>query len=285
MYPAGVPGISVRHVSLDDGVLVRVIESGPPTGSAVILVHGWGSSVYSFSENIPALVAAGHRVIAFDLPGHGLSEKPGDESRYTTAALTAAVLAVANAMSVGRFAFVGHSMGGALGLDLATRGERRLERLALINPVGLGSSPVIPPVRLLSPPMINRVMPRLLTRQMIRLVLRLAYGTKERPTEQDIEEYWAPTQFEEFSWACRACLHRVNWRRTPAIKLRSLRLPVLVISGRRDRLVRGTLTRARLIPAARVVPIRDGGHIVMQECAERTNAELTRFLAPNTYRS
>lgn len=278
MYPAGVPGVSVRYVTLDDGLSIRVIESGPATGDAVLLVHGWGGCVYTFSENIPALAAAGHRTIAFDLPGHGLSDKPTDESKYSTRSLSDVVLAVANALAVRRFAFVGHSMGGSLGLDLAIRGERRLERLVLINSVGLGSVPVIGPLMLISPGVVDRFVPRLLTRRTIHLILRLAFGTRERPTEDDIDEYWAPTQFDEFAWACRALAHHATWSRTPATKLRSLRVPVLVITGGRDLLVRGFTARAKLIPAARVVPIREGGHLVLQECSQKTNAELLLFL-------
>lgn len=221
MYPAGVPGISVRYVTLDDGVTVRVVESGPQKSDAVLLVHGWGGSVYSFAENIPALARAGHRTIAIDLPGHGLSDKPTDESKYTTRAFADVVRGVATALGVRRFTFVGHSMGGALGLALATEGEERLERLVLVSAASLGSAPIIGPVKLLSPPLVNRIVPRLLTRGLIALVLRVAYGTGERPTERDIDEYWAPTQFDEHAWACRALLHRFTFRRTPATKLRS----------------------------------------------------------------
>lgn len=279
MYPAGVPDTSIHTVTLKNGVSVRVVESGPMKEDAVLLVHGWGGNVYSFAETIPALAAAGHRAIAFDLPGHGLSDKPTDESVYSTKSMSGAVMEVANAMGVRRFSFVGHSMGGSFGLDLATRGERRLERLVLINATGLGSVPIIRPLRVFSPLLVNRLTPQMLTRPLITLVLRVAFGTPERPTPRDVDEYWAPTQFDEFAWACRACIHRATWRRTAATKLSSLRLPVLVITGGHDRVVRGTAARARLIPAARVVPIREGGHLVMQECAARVNSEILHFLA------
>ena len=278
MYPAGERGISVRYVALDDGLSVRVLESGPAKGDAVLLVHGWGGCVYSFVETIPALAAAGLRVIAFDLPGHGLSDKPANEAKYTTRALADVILAVATTMGASRFGLVGHSMGGSLGLHLATRGESRLAKLVLINSVGLGSAPILGPMKLLSPPVVNRIVPMLLTRRTVALILRFAFGTRERPTERDIDEYWAPTQFDELVWACRACIHRVTWSRTPATKLRSLRLPVLVITGGRDLLVRGVASRAKLIPTARVVAIPEGGHLVMQECASKTNEELVLFL-------
>ena len=278
MYPAGEPKISVEYVTVDDGLRLRVIESGPARDDAVLLVHGWGASVYSYSEMIPALAAAGHRAIAIDLPGYGLSDKPTDDAKYSTRALSDAVMSVANAMGVKRFTFVGHSMGGALGLDLATRGERRLDRLVLINSVGLGRVLFHPLLKLSSPRIVNRIAPKLLTRATVTLILRLAFSTRERPRKRDIDEYWAPTQFDEFAWACRACVHRVSWRRVSATKLRSLRIPVLVITGGRDRLVRGAAERAKLIPGARVVSFREGGHIVLQDCAPATNHEILRFL-------
>jgi len=278
MYPAGEPGVSVQYVTLASGLRVRVLEAGPPSDHAVLLVHGWGASVYSYSAMLPALANAGFRAIAIDLPGFGLSDKPTDEMRYTTEASAEVVREVVTAMGVARFTFVGHSLGGALGLHLATTGEHRLDRLVLINAVGLGSVFTYPIIRVLSPRIVDRILPALLTRRLIHALLRLAFATPDRPTKRDIDEYWAPTQFDEFTWACRAVLHRAKWSRVPATRLRSLRLPVLVIVGARDRLVRDTARRAQLIPGARVVTIRDGGHVVLQECSVRSNAALIEFL-------
>jgi pimeloyl-ACP methyl ester carboxylesterase len=278
MYPARERGITARHITLKGGLKIRVIESGAENDEAVVLVHGWGSCVYTFAEMLPALVAARYRVIAFDLPGHGLSDKPNDDSVYSTRALSDVVLEVASALGIRQFTIVGHSMGGLLALDLATRGERRVERIVLVNSVGLGSAPILLPAKLFTPRLIDRITPALLTRTTVSWILRIAFGTPERPTDRDVDEYWAPTQFDEYAWACRACLHHVSWERIAATKLRSLRLPVLVIIGGRDVLVRGAATRARLIPGARIVTVPRGGHLVLQECATQTNAELVSFL-------
>ena len=278
MYPAGVLGIDVRYVPIGNQITLRVIESGPAREDVVFLAHGWGGSVYTFAELIPALATAGYRVISFDLPGHGLSDKPVDERTYTTRIFSDAVLAVADAVGARRFAFIGHSLGGALGLDLATRGERRLTSLVLVNSIGIASIRMLGLTRVLSPKLVDRWVPGLLSRGMINAILHSAFGTSGRPTERDIDEYWAPTQFDEFAWACRACIHHMNWRPIAATKLRSLRLPVLVITGGRDRVVVNTAKRAGLIPTARIVKIREGGHLVLQECAPRTNDEILRFL-------
>ena len=281
MYPAGEQGIVSRHVRLANGLSIRVAESGPRDGKPVLLVHGWGSCIYSFSENIPALAAAGYRVVAIDLPGHGLSDKPVDESHYTTAAMASAVLGAADVLGIDRFTYVGHSMGGALGLRMAESGERRIERLAVISAASLGTAPIIGIAKLFSPRFINRLMPAILTRAMVTMVLRVAYSTSGRPTVRDIDEYWATTQFDEGAWACRALLHRFTFDKVPDDSLRALRLPVLVVLGGRDRLVIGGGGRAGLIPGVRSVTIAEGGHLVMQECPERTNAEMLRFLAAN----
>ena len=278
MYPAGDPRINVRYVTLPDGVRVRVLESIPEQRDVVLLVHGWGGSVYSFAETIPAIAAAGYRAIAFDLPGHGLSDKPADPSHYTTNALAKAVLSVADALGVRRFTYVGHSLGSTLGLELALQGERRIDRLVLISPPALGRIPLLPLLKLFSPTALNSLLPRLVSRGVVEFVLRQAFGTRTRPTQRDVEEYWAPTQFDEFAVACRECLHSVSWERLSSSQLRGVRFPVLVIVGERDRIVRGTFARAKLIPTAQIVQVPEGGHLVMQECSTKANAKLLLFL-------
>ena len=282
MYPAGVAGLATRFETLDRGIRVRLIEGGQRHSPAVLLVHGWGGYAYSFAELIPALLHAGYRVVALDLPGHGLSDKPAEESWYSEESLTRVVVQIAEREQLGPFAYVGHSMGGLLGLRLAVNGTlASLRRLVLISSAGLTRIPILPPIRAISPRVVNRIVPPLLTRGVITGILRAAFGTKDRPTQHDIDQYWALTQWDEYAWACRACLHHVNFSSVPAEQLRSLRIPVLVISGGRDRVIGGAggSKRAKLIPTARLVHLREGGHLVMQECAQRTNAEIVAFLS------
>jgi len=279
MYPAGEAGITVRYVSVGSGIRVRVLDSGPSSGSPVVLVHGWGSSVYSFSAIIPALARAGHRTIAFDLPGHGLSDKPVDPRLYSTDALVDVLRDLIRALGLRRVAVVAHSMGGPIALRLAARDDGTVEKLALVSAVGLGAVPIIFPLKLFLPRVIDRVVPTLLTRKMLTTILRVAYATPGRPTPRDIDEYWAPTQFDEYARVCRILVRAFTWRRAPATLLRRLRMPVLVVAARKDLMVHGVASRGRLIPSARVVSIPDGGHLVVQECSDRVNEELLPFLA------
>jgi pimeloyl-ACP methyl ester carboxylesterase len=282
MYPSGVAGLATRFATLDGGIRVRLIEGGQHSAPAVFLVHGWGGYSYSFAETIPALIHAGYRVVALDLPGHGLSDKPADESWYAEESLRRIIMQVVERANLGQFAYVGHSMGGLLGLRMAVHGMLpAVRRLVLISSAGLTRIAVLPPIKAMSPRPINRIVPPLLTRQVIAGILRAAFGTRERPTEHDIDQYWALTQWDEYAWACRACLHHVDFSRLSADQLRSLKVPVLVITGGRDRVVGGAggSRRANLIPTARLVHLREGGHLVMQELATKVNPEILAFVS------
>jgi pimeloyl-ACP methyl ester carboxylesterase len=279
MYPDGEGGIRVRRITAPSGLALRVLESGPPKESAVVLLHGWGACAYTFSETIPALVAAGHRVIAVELPGHGLSDKPHEPAHYTLSAMADVVLQALMTCGLRRFSIVAHSMGGRVALHIAEHAGTGLERLVLCAAVGLGHVPMIPLVRALSPDFVVDVMPAMLRRGVIDVVLRFAFGTGGRPTERDVDEYWAPTQFDDFVRACRTCIHEDHWDRLPASALQELKLPVLVIAGGRDAIVRDVAEGGKMIPGARVVEIPEAGHLAIQERAETCNRELLAFLA------
>jgi pimeloyl-ACP methyl ester carboxylesterase len=257
---------------------VRVVESGPADGAPILLVHGWGSSVYSFSDTIPALASGGHHVFALDLPGFGLSDKPAESDFYTTQGVARAVLEAATALGVDRFTFLGHSMGGAVGLRLVLGGERRIEKLVLVNSVGLGRAPLMAPVRLFSPRIVEPLLKRFVRRATVRLILRIAYGTSTRPTNEDVEQYWAPSQFPEMLRACRLLAHNFDFRALSDAELQAIDVPVLAIGSGRDRMVLGCAERARLIPDVHVLTLEEGGHLSLQECAGRVNPSILAFL-------
>jgi pimeloyl-ACP methyl ester carboxylesterase len=278
MWPAGEPSLRTKYVTLDDGLSIRVIEGGMPAGRPVLLVHGWGGCVYSFREMMPPLADAGYRVLAMDLPGLGLSSKPESPAFYTLDAMSRVVGETATKLGCDRFAFVGHSMGGAIGLSLARQKNSRVESVVLINSVGLGRAPLMRPVRALTPGPIERLLPPVMRSLTINLILRLAFATKGRPTDRDIDEYWAPTQFPEMMRACRLLAHHFDFGPLPDDALKALKVPVLAVGTGRDRMVHGSAERARLIPGARVLAFEECGHLAMQECADRVNPAIVEFL-------
>lgn len=100
--------IRAHHGILTD-VNLHVDDTGG-TGRAVVLIHGWPLSGESWSEQVPALAAAGFRVISYDRRGFGNSDKPKTGYDYDT--LTDDLEAVLVALQVTDATLVGFSMGG-----------------------------------------------------------------------------------------------------------------------------------------------------------------------------
>lgn len=101
----------------------------------VVLVHGYGGDANSWLF-VQEPLAAGRRVYALDLPGHGSSSKDvGDGSADT---LAGAVLGMLDALGIERAHLVGHSLGAAVVAVAAATAPRRVQSLTLVAPAGFG---------------------------------------------------------------------------------------------------------------------------------------------------
>ena len=106
---------------------------GPP----VVLVHGLGGTIENWRAIAPPL-AAHHRVVVPDLPGHGRSA-PLAEARHVDA-LAEAVLGIADAEQIHGAVWVGHSLGGVVGLRVAVLRREAVRGLVLAAAAGIGSA-------------------------------------------------------------------------------------------------------------------------------------------------
>lgn len=109
-------------------------ENGDPP---LVLLHGIGldAARVSFRHAIPAL-AQDRRVIAFDFPGHGESEKP--DVRYTTAFYRSVLEQFLSSLESGTVSLMGTSMGGCVALGHTLDAPETVRRLVLVNSYGLG---------------------------------------------------------------------------------------------------------------------------------------------------
>lgn len=274
MFPADDLRFSTTYVPLNlptGTVVVRAIECGDPKSSRIVFcVHGWACSVYSYRRLMPLLAELGMRTVAIDLPGHGLSEKPGDASLYTLDAQVECVLAAMDAIGIARATLVGHSMGAPICARLAVLAPARVVALALLAPVGFGTEWDLRILRGMTPRLVAPVLPQLLHRWMVSLVLRAAYGSLYRPTERDIDEYWAPSQFHGFVRAMWDLLHRFEWSAGTDQGFATIAVPTAILDGRKDNLVirRWVRRYAEVLPDAVMTVIEDCGHVVPEEAPE-----------------
>ncbi|MFC8195224.1 3-oxoadipate enol-lactonase [Streptomyces sp. NPDC060006] len=116
---------------LPDGTLLHHRAEGPATAPPLLLGPSLGTSTALWDKVAPELSVT-HRIVRWDLPGHGGSPAPLIGPGATVADLAALVLALADSLGIDRFSYAGVSLGGAVGLHLAVHHPQRVEKLAVI---------------------------------------------------------------------------------------------------------------------------------------------------------
>lgn len=124
--------IELRHGYADlSEVRLHYVEAG--AGPLVVLLHGFPEFWYGWRAQIPALAAAGFRVVAPDMRGYNLSSRPGGVAAYDMHHLTADVRELIHERGAERARLVGHDWGAAVAWATASAHPDLVERLAILN--------------------------------------------------------------------------------------------------------------------------------------------------------
>lgn len=103
------------------------------SGEPVLLLHGLGGSIESWANSIGGL-AKSFRVIAVDLPGFGLSDKP--KMNYAIRFYTKFVSQFLKELEINKISIVGSSLGGHVAAEVAISHPRLVKKLVLVSPAG-----------------------------------------------------------------------------------------------------------------------------------------------------
>ena len=95
-----------------NGIVMQVTEGGE--GPLVVLCHGWPESAFSWRHQIPALAAAGYRVVAPDMRGYGGTSAPQEVYAYTLFHLVGDIVGLVEALGERKAVVVGHDWGAAV---------------------------------------------------------------------------------------------------------------------------------------------------------------------------
>src|SRR6185295_6783995 len=117
-----------------DGVRVHYQEAGDVNTPAMVLIHGFASSTLVWSKVFLKLAAAGYRVIAPDMLGHGYSAKPRN-GEYTIDGQAKLLVGLLDRLGIPRAIIVGSSYGGAVAATCALDYPERVEKLILVGAV------------------------------------------------------------------------------------------------------------------------------------------------------
>ncbi len=262
------PTTDIRVLHLD-GSPVHYRLAGPADGPVVVLTHGLSLDQHAYDAQVPALVAAGYRVLTWDLRGHGRSQPIGDGISVEGAARD--LLALLDAVGAERAVLVGQSFGGMIVQECATRHPDRVAGLAVIGSPALGDRPnaVMRALQRLRIGMIRFWPDALLRRVFAAMVTR----------DPEVRAYVAAATAQVSRAAFLAVSAAAMDGHLRAEAAPTHRRPVLLVQGdREERPVARAMARwAAADPAARHV-ILPGGHLVNQESPESTNEVIIGFL-------
>jgi pimeloyl-ACP methyl ester carboxylesterase len=270
---------------------LHYVEAGD--GPLVVLLHGFPEFWFSWRSQIPALAAAGFRVVAPDMRGYNLSSRPSKVSAYDIERLAADVRDLIHERGAERALLAGHDWGAVAAWVTAMNDPEVVERLAILN----APHPRRTLRGLRRPRQLARSwymlcfqlpwLPELAVRARGWWALRQLFENEARPgayTPQDIERYveaWsqpgAPTGMINY--------YRAALRQTPGrteARIRPVEAPTLVIWGERDRHLGAELAepeRADVPNLERVVRLPEASHWVHRDEPERVSQLLVDFFS------
>jgi len=262
-----------RFIEIND-VTVHYKEMGAGE-KTFILLHGFGASVYSWREVMDDFSQHG-RVIAYDRPAFGLTERPMPEdwveNPYGMKANIELLHGLMDTLKIEKAVLVGNSAGGGVAVAFGLEYPERVESLILVDPgVGGGRGPQFPAwaLPLMWSPQVG---------QGGQLMMRDC----QESLPQTIQREWFDQAklTDEIKQEPLKIFKIKNWDRAfyeltfapayPELRplLPQLSVPVFIIAGEEDRLIRAWYFEAisQEIPNARLSLLPKCGHVPQEEC-------------------
>ena len=280
-------------VTSADGTRLHLEVFGPDEAPTVVLVHGWTCSLRFWQYQVQEL-ADHHRVVAYDLRGHGGSE-PATGGDYSTSALAADLDAVLEALvpEDEKVVVVGHSMGAMSIVAWAgAHPDAVRDRLAAAMLVNTGVERLIDEARILITASALAGVKQLIGRRVLGLPLR--HPRRPSALVQRVVRYVAlgpaatPAQVafcEKLGLDCPADVRAAFGATLSDLDLtgalHALTVPTVVIAGERDRLTPPDHSRSIVaaLPDATLLELEEVGHCAPIEAHSEVTARIRDLMA------
>jgi len=276
-----------RYLDLPAGRM-HYVDEGPGAesgGETLLFVHGTPTWSYDWRRLI-RVFSEGHRCVAPDHIGFGLSERPAAFA-YTPEAHAGNLEAFVRALDLRDITLIVHDFGGPIGLPLRLNHPARVKRVVLINTwmwSFAGDRDMEKPAR-----MAGGALGKLLYRRMnfsLRVLTPYAYGDRKKLTpalhRQYLDRFPDAWSRERVLWTLARSLlasgpfYQSLWDRREALR----DVPVLILWGMRDRAFPPALLRRwrETLPRAAVVELASAGHWAQEEEPEAVEKAVREFL-------
>ena len=259
-----------------DGLKVYYKEAGPQGAPALLLLHGFGSSLQAW-DDWSVKLAQKYRVIRLDLPGFGLTgASPAND--YSEEKDLAILTHFADKLGLEKFSVIGHSMGGKMAWSLAASQPERVQALVLMAPDGfpetkdIGTKPYEVPAIM---GLIKYVLPKYLVRKSIEPAFAEADALNSALVNRYYDMLRAPG-------VRGAILERSNQTiyTDPVPRLKAIKAPTLLIWGEQDQMIPSTNAQsyANVLSNSTTVIVPKLGHLLQEEQPEKGLAAVMQFL-------
>jgi pimeloyl-ACP methyl ester carboxylesterase len=259
------------------GVRLHVRDSGPRTAPAILMLHGFGSSLDTWEAWAQDL-QADYRVIRFDLPASGLSDLDpgGDYSDARSLEILAALMAQ---LDVPHATLIGNSMGGRIAWKFAALYPQRVDKLVLISPDGFaspgfeyGKAPHVTPTL--------ELMRYALPKPLLRMSLAPAYGNPAHLRPAVVTRYYDQLRAPGARAAMIARMKQ-TLPEDPVPWLRRIQAPTLIVWGQKDGMIpfHNAADYQAAIAHSSLVSFPDLGHVPQEEAPAESLPPVRQFLA------
>lgn len=273
--------VNSRFIKLPDGSEAHLEILGAAGKPTVVLLHGAMSSVQSWAGWIP-LLSTSYRVVAIDLPGHGLTGETGDRD-YSRTGMVTFVRSILRSLGEKHVALVGHSMGGGVAAEYAERYPEEVWALVLIDSAGIhmAGRPDTEAAKLARNPVTRAVLPWIMPKWELARALRKMFGDPTKVTDALVDRI---CEIERFP-GNRAGLigHYVAPSDDAVVEagLPALNIPVLIEWGDLDKVQPRSVAEVfrRQIAGARLIIYPGVGHDVIEEAPVVSERDAAAFLS------
>ncbi len=272
--------IEVNHVN------VHYKEAGVGE-KTFILLHGFGGSTFSWREVMDDFAQLGH-VIAYDRPAFGLTERPMPEdwveNPYGMKANVELLRGLLDEFGVEKAILVGNSAGGGVSVAFALEYPERVESLILVDPgVGGGRGPQFPAwaLPLMWTPQMRHLGPLMMRdyQETLPNTIQREWYDSKKLTNEIKQEYLKLLKIENWDGAFYELTFAPAYPELRPL-LPQLNVPVFIIAGQEDRLIRAFYFEAisTEIPNAELTLLPQCGHVPHEECPAQFMEAVTNYL-------
>jgi pimeloyl-ACP methyl ester carboxylesterase len=268
-----------------DGVRLHLRDTGPRDAPALLMLHGFGSSLQTWEAWSQSL-STRYRAIRFDLPAFGLTgaDPTGDYSDARSFQLIEDLL---DRLGIARATLIGNSMGGGIAWRFAATHPARVDKLVLISPEGFAvpgeddkPAPPGPP----KIPFTLQLMRFVLPTPLLRMNIAPSYADATKLTPAVMDRYRDMLLVTGNRDAILARMMQMPQgqatRRNPIPLLRTIQAPTLLLWGEQDQLIPFSNARDYLadIPHAQLAALPGLGHVPQEEAPEESLLPVQAFL-------